>query len=607
MNTLRLLLSGCLLAISFFAHADVVGTTFTYQGELQQLGAPANGAFDFQFNLYDVSTDGDPITNAIQVDDSIVAVGVFTVELDFGSAAFDGNQLWLEIAVRDGLSDGDFSTLTPRQLITAAPFAVRALEGTIEQIVCSDGEIIIYNGSTAEWNCGDLVASVPDGSITVQQIDTTSVQSRVTGTCSVGSVVRAINADGSVVCEPDVDTTLSEGEVDVFVANNGYSTGEHTVDTDMSCSLSNCIAPGRATLTCDTTSVTLNCVPPPSYDTCSAPDALVEGVTEGAFSTVGAADDYDLSCLTFDSRDTTHEIDLAGAAALLVTLTPQAPDWNLAAALREDCAAGPDLSCVASHYTPRYINQPNLAAGIYELIVDGDSGAAGDYTVQYDTRAADTSYGYWVQGWTDTFAPLTGATMIPIDTGIPDGDGWGKAVALPFDFDYFGTVYAEASLLTVTDDMYISFNPYVGGSESYLNECLDNTEPHDMIAPFWDDGIAYSATAQLLYKVEGDAPNRTLTIEWRNWDILGPSPNYYIITVLVSHQVVLFENGDIEFRYGPRSDPAPDNVGCQAQHLGCSATIGIEAGTSSAHDADVVDCEFENTTEGRVIHFVHPT
>ena len=348
-------------------------------------------------------------------------------------------------------------------------------------------------------------------------------------------------------------------------------------------------------------------VPPPSYDTCASPDALVEGATEGPFSTVGAADEYDLSCLTFDARDTVHEIDLASAAALLVTVTPQAPDWNLAAALRESCAAGPDLSCVASRYAPRYINEPNLGAGTYELIVDGDSGAAGDYTVQYDTAAADTSYGYWVLEWTDTFTPLTGATTIPITTGNPDGDGWDKAVYLPFDFDYFGTVYDEGDPLTVTDDMYISFNPYVGGSESYLNECLDDTTPHDMIAPFWDDGMAYSATAQLLYKIEGTAPDRTLTVEWRNWDIIGPAPNYYIITVLVSHQVVLFENGDIQFRYGPRQDPSPGNVDCRDQHLGCSATIGIEAGTDTTHDADVVDCELDNTTEGRVIHFVHPT
>ncbi len=52
------------------------------------------------------------------------------------------------------------------------------------------------------------------------------------------------DVDGIVVCSDDdgntgphtvdTDTTLSEGEVDAFVANNGYSTGSHTVDTSRS-------------------------------------------------------------------------------------------------------------------------------------------------------------------------------------------------------------------------------------------------------------------------------------------------------------------------------------------------------------------------------------
>ena len=70
--------------------------------------------------------------------------------------------------------------------------------------------------------------------------------------------------------------------------------------------------------------------------------------------------------------------------------------------------------------------------------------------------------------------------------------------------------------------------------------------------------------------------------------------------------MILFENGDIEFRYGPRNDPDPGHVDCREQHLGCSATIGIEGGTGAAHDNDLVDCEVENTVDGRVIHFVHP-
>jgi hypothetical protein len=68
---------------------------------------------------------------------------------------------------------------------------------------------------------GLLVAGC-DVTITADEIDPTTVQKRVTGACAPGSLVSAINEDGSVVCEPDIDTVLSEGQVDSFVANNGY-------------------------------------------------------------------------------------------------------------------------------------------------------------------------------------------------------------------------------------------------------------------------------------------------------------------------------------------------------------------------------------------------
>jgi hypothetical protein len=52
--------------------------------------------------------------------------GVFTASVDFG-AVFDGWPRWLEIAVRPGVSVGDFTVLNPRQPLTAAPYALYAL------------------------------------------------------------------------------------------------------------------------------------------------------------------------------------------------------------------------------------------------------------------------------------------------------------------------------------------------------------------------------------------------------------------------------------------------------------------------------------------------
>ena len=124
MNTLKVLFLCGLLSISFLAQAETVGTAFTYQGELKQQNAPATGTYDFQFDLYDAEVDSVALTNPIQLEDIDVQDGIFTVELDFGSEVFDGTQLWLEIAVREGESVALHTPLNPRQKLTSDPYSL---------------------------------------------------------------------------------------------------------------------------------------------------------------------------------------------------------------------------------------------------------------------------------------------------------------------------------------------------------------------------------------------------------------------------------------------------------------------------------------------------
>jgi trimeric autotransporter adhesin len=101
-------------------------TAFTYQGRLTDSSLPANGAYDFQFKLFDAVSAGTQIGSTLAPTNVAVSSGLFTVSLDFGAAAFPGANRWLEISVRVA-GGGTFTTLTPRQPLTSTPYAIKSL------------------------------------------------------------------------------------------------------------------------------------------------------------------------------------------------------------------------------------------------------------------------------------------------------------------------------------------------------------------------------------------------------------------------------------------------------------------------------------------------
>jgi len=104
--------------------ASAQGTAFTYQGRLNDGGKPASGNYDLRFALYDASSGGNQAGIFITNSATAVTNGLFNVVLDFGSQ-FPGQARWLEIGVRTNGSTV-FSTLVPRQTITAVPYAIQA-------------------------------------------------------------------------------------------------------------------------------------------------------------------------------------------------------------------------------------------------------------------------------------------------------------------------------------------------------------------------------------------------------------------------------------------------------------------------------------------------
>lgn len=96
---------------------------FTYQGRLQQSGAPANGNFDLTFALYDQPTGGSQVGTTVTEADFPVVDGIFSVSLGF-PGAFTGTQLYLQVGVEG-------TPLLPRQAVATAPVSQFTLSGSI--------------------------------------------------------------------------------------------------------------------------------------------------------------------------------------------------------------------------------------------------------------------------------------------------------------------------------------------------------------------------------------------------------------------------------------------------------------------------------------------
>ena len=117
-----------LLQAGNIALAGPLGTAFTYQGQLTSGGSPASGDFDFEFALY-TSASGGSAADTYDVFGVAVSEGLVNASVDFTDIPFNGQALWVEVRVRPGGSNGAFAVLSPRQALTATPYALFALTG----------------------------------------------------------------------------------------------------------------------------------------------------------------------------------------------------------------------------------------------------------------------------------------------------------------------------------------------------------------------------------------------------------------------------------------------------------------------------------------------
>jgi hypothetical protein len=146
-----------LLLLPAVAGTTPLGRSFTYQGQLSQAGSPVNGTVHLRFSLWDAAGTGDPPAGGNQVGSSQIRMdvpisqGVFSVEVntggEFGNQAFNGEARWLQVEVCTDGTCASSTVLGPRQLMTAAPYALGPWQLSGTSISYSGGNVGIGTAS----------------------------------------------------------------------------------------------------------------------------------------------------------------------------------------------------------------------------------------------------------------------------------------------------------------------------------------------------------------------------------------------------------------------------------------------------------------------------
>jgi hypothetical protein len=184
--------------------------SFTYQGFLSDGTAPANGAYDFLFSVWDAETSGNMQGAVNPVNDWTVTNGVFTVRLSPGllTDMFNGGPRWLQVQVRPGASIGAYTTL-PRQPITPAPYAWGLHPGAvISGTAAADSWVFKANLDPSSATASAVMATAATGNA-------------VRASSTTGWGVYGVTEDGYAVAGYDLGTNPARGYGGYFESTNG--------------------------------------------------------------------------------------------------------------------------------------------------------------------------------------------------------------------------------------------------------------------------------------------------------------------------------------------------------------------------------------------------
>ena len=214
MRRRRTTLSTTLIGSLLVASAAYGQSAFTYQGRLSNESGAVTGTADLRFHLQDDAGAG---IGSLERPNVALDDGVFTVELDFGPDVFSNGPRWLEIDVSSPAGSGPYTTLSPRQPVTAAPLALYAMDapGGGTRFWSANGNDI-YNDNSGRVSIG--TTSTPLGKLGIVTSDSINGL-HVENTLSSGFSDTAIYGVGTDSGGRFESTSSSESAAAVY----GYS------------------------------------------------------------------------------------------------------------------------------------------------------------------------------------------------------------------------------------------------------------------------------------------------------------------------------------------------------------------------------------------------
>ena len=227
---LPVLMSAYTLGFQLTARAQ--GTAFTYQGRLNDAAGPANGIYDFTFQMFDSPTGGTGQGGLLTNSNIAVTQGLFTAMVEFGPNPFIvGGAHWLEIGARTN-NGGTFTVLAPRQQMTPTPYALFAatavgisgsisaskLVGTIANSNLPTNAV--FSGTVTAGNFNGNGAGVTNLNLALNSQGAIFFSGNILSTFSPAVTLTSVNSPRSVAIA-DVN---GDGKMDVICANSGNNT-----------------------------------------------------------------------------------------------------------------------------------------------------------------------------------------------------------------------------------------------------------------------------------------------------------------------------------------------------------------------------------------------